>query len=83
MIAAPIQGVFPGVDFETLIVTLIVVVVGGLGTLRGSFWGSLLIGEVDTFGKTLVPQMALVVTYLVMAAVLLVRPTGLFGGRPR
>jgi len=83
VIAAPIQGVFPGVDFETLIVTLIVVVVGGLGTLPGSFWGSLLIGEVDTFGKTLVPQMALVVTYLVMAAVLLVRPTGLFGGRPR
>jgi len=38
---------------------------------------------VDTFGKTLVPQMALVVTYLVMAAVLIVRPTGLFGGRPR
>jgi len=83
VIAAPIQGVFPGVDFETLIVTLIVVVVGGLGTLPGSFWGSLLIGEVDTFGKTLVPQMALVVTYLVMAAVLIVRPTGLFGGRPR
>jgi branched-chain amino acid transport system permease protein len=83
VIAAPIQGVFPGVDFETLIVTLIVVVVGGLGTLSGSFWGSLLIGEVDTFGKTLVPQVALVFIYLVMAAVLLVRPTGLFGGRAR
>lgn len=83
VIAAPIQGVFPGVDFETLIVTLIVVVVGGLGTVTGSFWGSLLIGEVDTFGKTLVPQVALVAIYLVMAAVLLVRPAGLFGGRTR
>ncbi len=83
VIAAPIQGVFPGVDFETLIVTLIVVVVGGLGTVTGSFWGSLLIGEVDTFGKTLVPQVALVAIYLVMAAVLLVRPAGLFGGRAR
>jgi branched-subunit amino acid ABC-type transport system permease component len=83
VIAAPIQGVFPGVDFETLIITLIVVVVGGLGTLSGSFWGSLLIGEVDTFGKTLVPQMALVAIYLVMAGVLLARPTGLFGGRTR
>lgn len=83
VIASPIQGVFPGVDFETLIVTLIVVVVGGLGTLSGSFWGSLLIGEVDTFGKTLVPQIALVFIYLVMAAILLVRPTGLFGGRAR
>ncbi|HEX4836878.1 MAG TPA: branched-chain amino acid ABC transporter permease [bacterium] len=81
--AAPIQGVFPGVDFETLIVTLIVVVVGGLGTLNGSFWGSLLIGEADTFGKTLVPQAALIIIYLVMAAVLLIRPAGLFGGRAR
>jgi branched-chain amino acid transport system permease protein len=43
----------------------------------------LLIGEVDTFGKTLVPQLALVFIYLVMAAILLVRPTGLFGGRAR
>ena len=83
VIAAPIQGVFPGVDFETLIVTLIVVVVGGLGTLTGSFWGSLLIGEAETFGKTLLPEAALVVIYLVMAAVLLVRPRGLFGGRTR
>ncbi|HKV44113.1 MAG TPA: branched-chain amino acid ABC transporter permease, partial [bacterium] len=83
VIAAPIQGVFPGVDFEILIVTLIVVVVGGLGTLGGSFWGSLLIGEVDTFGKTLVPQAALVFIYLIMAAILLVRPVGLFGGRSR
>ncbi len=83
VVAAPILGVFPGVDFETLIVTLIVVVVGGLGTLGGSFWGSLLIGEAETFGKTLVPQVALVVIYLVMAAVLLVRPSGLFGGRAR
>lgn len=83
VVAAPILGVFPGVDFDTLIVTLIVVVVGGLGTLSGSFWGSLLIGEAETFGKTLVPQLALVVIYVVMAAVLLVRPTGLFGGRSR
>jgi branched-subunit amino acid ABC-type transport system permease component len=83
VIAAPIQGVFPGVDFETLIVTLVVVVVGGLGTVTGSFWGSLLIGEVDTFGKTLVPQVALVAIYLVMAVILLIRPAGLFGGRAR
>jgi branched-subunit amino acid ABC-type transport system permease component len=81
--AAPILGVFPGVDFETLIVTLIVVVVGGLGTFGGAFWGGLLIGEAETFGKVLVPQVALVVTYLVMAAVLLVRPAGLLGGRAR
>lgn len=81
--ATPILGVFPGVDFETLIVTLIVVVVGGLGSLGGAFWGSLLIGEADTFGKVLLPQAALVVIYLVMAVVLLARPAGLFGRRLR
>ena len=81
--AAPILGVFPGVDFEILIVTLIVVVVGGLGTFSGAFWGSLLIGEAETFGKVLVPQTALVVIYVVMAAILLARPAGLFGGRGR
>ncbi|HEV2283467.1 MAG TPA: branched-chain amino acid ABC transporter permease [bacterium] len=81
--AAPILGVFPGVDFEILIVTLIVVVVGGLGTFSGAFWGGLLIGEAETFGKVLVPQAALVVIYIVMAAVLLARPAGLFGGRAR
>jgi branched-subunit amino acid ABC-type transport system permease component len=81
--AAPILGVFPGVDFDILIVTLIVVVVGGLGTFSGAFWGSLLIGEAETFGKVLVPQAALVVIYIVMAAVLLARPAGLFGGRAR
>lgn len=81
--AAPILGVFPGVDFEILIVTLIVVVVGGLGTMSGAFWGSLLIGEAETFGKVLLPQTALVVIYIVMAAILLARPAGLFGGRAR
>ncbi|HEV2439889.1 MAG TPA: branched-chain amino acid ABC transporter permease [bacterium] len=81
--ATPILGVFPGVDFEILIVTLIVVVVGGLGTLGGAFWASLLVGEAETFGKVLLPQAALVVIYLVMAAVLLARPGGLFGARQR
>jgi branched-subunit amino acid ABC-type transport system permease component len=81
--ATPILGVFPGVDFDILIVTLIVVVVGGLGTLEGALWGSLLIGEADTFGKVLLPQAALVAVYLVMAAVLLARPGGLFGVRAR
>ena len=81
--ATPILGVFPGVDFETLIVTLIVVVVGGLGSLGGAFWGSLLIGEADTFGKVLLPQAELVAIYFVMTVVLLARPAGLFGRRLR
>lgn len=79
VIAGPILGMQPGMDFEVLIVALIVVVVGGLGTFSGSFWGSLLIGVADTFGKVLQPDFSMALTFAVMAAVLLLRPAGLFG----
>jgi branched-subunit amino acid ABC-type transport system permease component len=76
---APVVSLEPGMDARTLIQALIVVVVGGLGTLRGAFWGSLLIGEADTFGRALLPDYALFSIYVIMAAVLLLRPSGLFG----
>ena len=79
IIAGPVLGLYPGMDFETLMITLIVVVVGGLGTLKGSFWGAILIGQAQTFGKVLVPDFALLIVFAIMAIVLLVRPTGLFG----
>src|SRR5574341_1229716 len=79
VITAPIVSLKPGMDADTLVSALIVVVVGGLGTLRGAFWGSLLIGEVDNFGRGLLPDYALFSIYVIMAAVLLLRPTGLFG----
>jgi branched-chain amino acid transport system permease protein len=56
-----------------------VIVIGGMGSLRGAFVGSLLIGEADTFGKAYLPSLSLFLIYLMMAAVLLVRPQGLFG----
>jgi branched-chain amino acid transport system permease protein len=79
VIAGPILGMQPGMDFDVLIVALIVVVVGGLGTFTGSFWGSLLIGIADTFGKVLQPEFSMALTFAVMAVVLLLRPAGLFG----
>ena len=79
VIAGPVLGMHPGMDFDVLIVALIVVVVGGLGTFSGSFWGSLLIGIADTFGKVLQPDFSMALTVAVMAAVLLLRPAGLFG----
>ncbi len=79
VMTAPITSLRPGLDTDTLILALIVVVVGGLGTLRGAFWGSLLIGEVDNFGRGLFPDYALFSIYVIMVAVLLLRPTGLFG----
>ena len=79
MAAAPIIGLYPGMDAEIMIPAFIVIVIGGMGSLRGAFIGSMLIGEADTFGKAYLPSMAMFLIYLVMAVVLLVRPQGLFG----
>src|SRR6266849_5344808 len=77
--AASVLGLYPGMDSEILIPAFIVIVIGGMGSLRGAFVGSLLIGVADTFGKAYFPSLALFLIYLVMAFVLLVRPQGLFG----
>lgn len=68
----------PGMGVQILVPTLIVVVVGGLGSLQGAFWSSLLIGTILTFGRALVPELAAVLTYLLLVAVLVLRPAGLF-----
>ena len=79
VVAAPISSLYPGMDLAILLTTLIVVVVGGLGSLRGAFWGAILIGQAETFGIVLLPDFALALIFLIMAAVLLWRPRGLFG----
>ncbi len=78
VLGAPITTLYPGLDSEILILTIVVVVVGGLGTLKGAFLGSLLIGMADTFGKAIIPEFSLFILFGVMAVVLLLRPTGLF-----
>jgi branched-chain amino acid transport system permease protein len=79
VVAAPVFGIFPGMDVDALIYSLIVVVVGGLGTLSGAVVGAGLIGPADTFGKVLFPQFALALIFALLALVLLLRPTGLLG----
>jgi branched-chain amino acid transport system permease protein len=81
VVAAPVFSVYPGMDVSIIILVLIVVVVGGLGSLRGVIVGSLLIGFADTFGKILLPQFAMMMIYLVMALVLIFRPSGLLPAR--
>lgn len=83
VLGAPVLGVRPGLDNETLILALIVIVVGGLGSVRGAFLGALLIGQVQSLGVALVPQLAAFLLFGTMAAVLLVRPGGLAGDVPR
>jgi branched-chain amino acid transport system permease protein len=79
MIAAPVASVYPGMGNQILIISFVVVVIGGIGSIKGALVGALLIGLADTFGKIALPQVAGMAVYLLMAAVLLWRPTGLFG----
>jgi len=76
VLGAPITGIYPGLDFEVLITTLIVVVVGGLGKISGAFWAALLIGLAETYGKALYPAAASFIIFGLMAAVLLIRAWG-------
>ncbi len=79
VIAAPILTVYSGLDVEILIPAFIVIVIGGMGSLKGALVGSIVIGMSDTFGKAYVPDMAMFLTYLSMIIILLVQPNGLFG----
>jgi branched-chain amino acid transport system permease protein len=79
MLAAPIESAYPGIGDRVLIVSFVVVVIGGIGSVRGAFIGSLLIGLADAFGKVFLPQFSSIIIYALMALVLVVRPAGLFG----
>ncbi|OPF94712.1 branched-chain amino acid ABC transporter permease [Rhodopseudomonas palustris] len=79
MLAAPIESAYPGIGDRVLIVSFVVVVIGGIGSVRGAFIGSLLIGMADAFGKVFLPQFSSIIIYALMALVLVIRPAGLFG----
>lgn len=80
-VALPIFAAAPSMAVEILAPSLVVVVVGGLGSLRGAFWGALLVGAVQTVGQSLAPTVAGVAVYVLLAAALLWRPEGLVAAR--
>ena len=77
MIAAPVSTVYPGMGSHVLIVSFVIVVIGGIGSVWGALLAALVIGFTDTFGKVVFPEYAGILVYLVMAAVLLWRPEGI------
>ncbi len=81
VVAAPVLSVTPDMGTNVLIPTLIVVVIGGLGSLKGAIVGSLLVGFVQTFGAVIAPQVASVLVYALLAGVLIFHPVGLFPAR--
>jgi branched-chain amino acid transport system permease protein len=78
MVAAPVSSVYPGMGSQVLIVCFVVVVIGGIGSIRGALFAALLIGFVDTFGKVVLPSAAGVLVYVLMALILIWKPQGLF-----
>ena len=79
VLGGPLLGMFPGADFEVVLLAFVVVTVGGLGSIRGAFLGSLLVGLVDNFGNAWFPQLSLFTIFVPMVIVLALKPTGLMG----
>ena len=79
IIGGPILSVYPGLDQDMLPLALVVVILGGTGSLLGSFVGSIIVGFIYNFGQALLPELAYFVLFLPMLLVLLLRPQGLFG----
>lgn len=78
-IGSGMQSILPGVQNEVLLYALVVIIIGGLGSVTGAAVGSVLIGLIDAFAKAWIPELAYFTIFLPMALVLVLRPTGLFG----
>jgi branched-chain amino acid transport system permease protein len=81
VLAAPVYGARPGLDKTILILALVVIVIGGLGSVRGALVGALVIGQVESLGRALLPDLASFILFGTLALVLIVRPRGLFAGK--
>jgi branched-subunit amino acid ABC-type transport system permease component len=78
-LVTPVQSIVPGMDVEIIVEAFIVVVIGGLGSFWGTFWGSIIYGQVLSFGILILPSFSLFSVFALMAVILIVRPWGLFG----
>jgi len=78
IIAAPMSSIVPGMGESVLITCFVVVVIGGMGSIKGAFVGALLVGIISTFATVLIPTMSNMIIYIFMILVLLVKPQGLF-----
>src|SRR5262249_30385680 len=78
-LVTPIQSIVPGMDVEIIVEAFIVVVIGGLGSFWGTFWGSVIYGQVLSFGILVFPSFSIFSVFALMAVILIIRPWGLFG----
>ena len=79
VIGSPFLGLFPGLDMEILLLALVVIIIGGMGSLWGALVGAIFIGVVDSFGKSLLPELSVFTIFAAMVVVLGIRPRRFFG----
>jgi len=79
VMGGPILGGYTGIDFDLLPLAFVVVIIGGMGSLRGAVAGSIIVGLIDNFGKAFVPELSYFTLFAPMVIVLAVKPTGLYG----
>jgi branched-chain amino acid transport system permease protein len=79
VVGGPFVGLSIGLDIEILLLAVVVVIIGGMGSLKGAFIGALLIGLLDSFGKSLLPELSIFTIFAAMVIVLAIKPSGLFG----
>jgi branched-subunit amino acid ABC-type transport system permease component len=81
VVGGPFVGLSTGLDIEILLLAIVVVIIGGMGSLWGAFVGALLTGLIDSFGKSLLPELSIFTIFAAMVIVLAIKPSGLFGIR--
>lgn len=79
VLGGPLIGMYTGMDSDILVTSLIVVVIGGLGSWKGSFISAIMIGLIETMGKIWFPSFSMLIVFLLMVVVLIIRPQGLYG----
>jgi branched-chain amino acid transport system permease protein len=79
VMGGPILGGYAGIDFDLLPLAFVVVIIGGMGSLKGALVGSVVVGMIDNFGKALVPELSYFTLFAPMVIVLALKPTGLYG----
>ncbi len=79
VMGGPILGGYAGIDFDLLPLAFVVVIIGGMGSLKGALVGSIVVGMIDNFGKALVPELSYFTLFAPMILVLALKPTGLYG----
>ncbi len=79
VVGCAFTAIYPGLDFELLPLAFVIVIVGGMGSLKGALVGAIIVGLVDNYGRAIFPELSYFTLFAPMVAILALRPIGLFG----